>query len=138
MEFAEACCEVEFILKNLQPSDKEKIPDSVFEFFKNNKSLFYRTNLSIELPLEEQKLKDETKAFLQIIYYRYFADENQKEELKKIIETNDDNIFYENKNNLSTNTAKDYEISGSKEMIVYKENKIIKILKSIFRFIKHK
>ena len=37
MEFAEACSEVDFILENLQPSDKEKIPQSVFEFFKNNK-----------------------------------------------------------------------------------------------------
>lgn len=136
MEFEEACCEVEFILKNLQPSDKEKIPNSVYEFLKNNKSLFYKTNISTELPLEEQKLKDETKAFLQIIYYKYFADDKQKEEFKKIIETNDDNIFY--KNNISNNTAKDYEISSSKEMVVYRENKIIKFLKSIFRFKKHK
>ena len=40
MEFAEACSEVDFILENLQPSDKEKIPKSVFDFFKENKYNF--------------------------------------------------------------------------------------------------
>ena len=51
MEFAEACSEVDFILENLQPSDKEKIPQSVFEFFKNNKSLFYKVNLTTDKSL---------------------------------------------------------------------------------------
>ena len=69
MEFAEACCEVDFILTNLNPEDKKKIPKTVIKFFKENKSLFYKVNLTTTKPLANQELKDETKAFLQILNY---------------------------------------------------------------------
>ena len=90
MKFDEACCEVDFILEHLKPSDKEKIPKSVFDFFKENKSIFYKVNLTTEKLLKEQKLKDETKAFLQIINYKYFADEKQKESFEKMLESNNE------------------------------------------------
>ena len=90
MEFAEACSEVDFILENLQPSDKEKIPQFVFEFFKNNKSLFYKVNLTTDKSLAEQDLKNETKAFLQIINYKYFSNKEQQKEFRDMLE-NDEN-----------------------------------------------
>ena len=90
MEFAEACSEVDFILENLQPSDKEKIPQFVFEFFKNNKSLFYKVNLTTDKSLAEQDLKNETKAFLQIINYKYFSNKEQQKEFRDMLE-NDNN-----------------------------------------------
>ena len=91
MEFAEACSEVDFILENLQPSDKEKIPQSVFEFFKNNKSLFYKVNLTTDKSLAEQDLKNETKAFLQIINYKYFSNKEQQEKFRDMFEN--DNTY---------------------------------------------
>ncbi len=84
MEFSEACCEVDYILDNLNPDDKKRIPENVLKFFKENKSLFYKVNLTTAKSLAVQPLKDETKAFLQILNYKYFANEEQKEEFQEM------------------------------------------------------
>lgn len=125
MKFDEACCEVDFILEHLQPSDKEKIPKSVFDFFKENKSIFYKVNLTTEKLLKEQKLKDETKAFLQIINYKYFADEKQKESFEKMLESN---------NETKEEVKEELTQPEAKEIVVYKENKLVKILRKIRDF----
>lgn len=124
MKFDEACCEVDFILEHLQPSDKEKIPQVVFEFFKKNKSIFYKVNLTTEKRLQEQELKDETKALLQIISYKYFANEEQKKAFKKMLE-----------DNVEKNGGIDKILQNeTKGITVYKENKLINILKKIRNF----
>ena len=121
IEFNEACSEIDFILEHLRPEDKEKIPKSVFDFFRENKSLFYNVNISIDKPLKDQELKDETKAFLQIINYKYFADEKQKEKFEQILKDYDE-------------TKRQETIQETKEIVIYKENKLIKILKKICKF----
>ncbi len=126
MEFAEACSEIEFILEHLKPSDKEKIPESVFNFFRNNKAIFYKVNLTTKKSLIEQDLKDETKAFLQIIHYKYFANQEQKENFKKILKNDDRGTKKELKEEI-----KNIE---SQEVVIYKENIILKILKRIKSF----
>lgn len=126
MEFAEACSEIEFILEHLKPSDKEKIPESVFNFFRNNKAIFYKVNLTTKKSLIEQDLKDETKAFLQIIHYKYFASQEQKENFKKILKNDDRGTKKELKEEI-----KNIE---SQEVVIYKENIILKILKRIKSF----
>lgn len=125
MEFAEACSEVDFILENLQPSDKEKIPQSVFEFFKNNKSLFYKVNLTTDKSLAEQDLKNETKAFLQIINYKYFSNKEQQKELIDMLE-NDNNI----------EEVKNHQIEN--QLVIYKENKVLNFIKKILEFFRRK
>lgn len=120
MEFEEACCEVDFILTNLNPEDKKKIPETVIKFFKENKSVFYKVNLTVTKPLANQELKDETKAFLQILNYKYFANQKQKEEFKK--------IFVENENVSSS------EIKENLKLIIYKESKIKIFINKIISF----
>lgn len=139
MEFEEACCEVDFILEHLDPIDKKKIPEKVIEFFKNNKDLFYKVNLSVDKPLAEQELKDETKAFLQILNYRYFANEAQKDEFNKIINEEEVEIFEEDINkNEFVNKQESNEKSVNTEMVVYKENKIKSFFKKILSFFRSK
>lgn len=125
MEFAEACSEVDFILENLQPSDKEKIPQSVFEFFKNNKSLFYKVNLTTDKSLAEQDLKNETKAFLQIINYKYFSNKEQQEKFRDMLE---------NENNIKE--VKNPQIEN--QLVIYKENKVLNFIKKILGFFRRK
>lgn len=120
MKFAEACCEVDFILTNLNPKDKKKIPEAVIKFFKENKSLFYKVNLTTTKPLVDQELKDETKAFLQILNYKYFANQKQKEEFKK--------TFVENESVSSS------EIKENLKLIIYKESKIKIFINKIISF----
>lgn len=126
MEFAEACSEVDFILENLQPSDKEKIPQSVFEFLKNNKSLFYKVNLTTDKSLAEQDLKNETKAFLQIINYKYFSNKEQQEKFRDMLE-NDNTYEKEVKNPQIEN-----------QLVIYKENKVLNFIKKILGFFRRK
>lgn len=78
MNFEEACCEVDYILEHMYPEDKNKIPESTIQFFKNNKSLTYRVNFNPQERLENQNLKEETKAFLKILYIKYFATKAEK------------------------------------------------------------
>lgn len=133
MEFAEACCEVDFILENLNPEDKKMLPQKVIEFFKENKSETYIVNLTTEKSLLEQNLKDETKAFLQIINYKYFADKNQKEEFLKIFKENKNtDIFF--KNEIEIEEVCIDEKNEITELTIYKENKIIAFLKKILNF----
>lgn len=133
MEFAEACSEVDFILENLQPSDKEKIPQFIFEFFKNNKSLFYKVNISTEKSLAEQELKNETKAFLQLINYKYFSNEEQKEQFKKMLENSNDYETIENDKTVEEK-IEDNNYNINNQLVIYKENKILNFIKKIFGF----
>lgn len=137
MEFAEACCEVDFILTNLNPEDKKKIPKTVIKFFKENKSVLYKANLTTTKPLANQELKDETKAFLQILNYKYFADQKQKAEFKKIFVEDEIStpIFIEES---STNTVNEsISVAETKEdskLIIYKESKIKIFINKIISF----
>lgn len=116
MEFEEACSEMCYILENLNPIDKKKIPEATLQFFNNNKSIFYKVNLDVNKELREQNLKDETKAFIQIINKKYFNGEYFFSEEK---EEN-----FENKECIKENT----------ELIVRKkENKIIAFFKNILK-----
>lgn len=126
MEFSEACSEIDYILENLNPEDKKKLPKTLFEFFKENKAIFYKVNLDTNKPLAEQKLKDETKAFLQIIGYKYFSNAKEKEEFKE---------FFENTQEIEEQEFKKEELQQT-EMIVYQENKILSWFKKIFRIFK--
>lgn len=119
MEFGEACSEMDYIFEHMNPIDKEKIPQKVIKFFKDNKSIFYEVNLDTSKKLEEQELKEETKAFITIINYKYLAGENTREEFNEI---------------LRNDTLE--EMTSEKEetkMVVYKENKIIQFFKKLFR-----
>ena len=48
MEFEEACSEMDYIFEHMNPIDKDKIPEKVRKFFKDNKSIFYKVNLYIQ------------------------------------------------------------------------------------------
>lgn len=141
MEFAEACCEVDFILTNLNSEDKKKIPKTVIEFFKENKSLFYKVNLTASKPLVAQELKDETKAFLQILNYKYFANQKQKEEFEKVLMENkgSETIFFEETStNIMDESASSVEINENLELVIYKESKLKVFVNKIIKFFRKK
>ncbi len=124
MVFEEACSEMNYILEHMNPIDKNKIPKSVIDFFKENRSLTYKVKLTTDKKLEEQDLKDETKAFIKIIYAKYFLEDSQKEDFINQLKEHK-----EEKNNDNIETT---------ELVVYKENKILKVIRKIFSFFKRK
>lgn len=132
MEFSNACCEVDFILTNLSPEDKKKIPNSVFEFFRENKSLFYNVNLTTEKPLKDQDLKDETKAFLQIINYKYFSNKEQKEQFKEIFKDDECSTSIFSKDTFVEDyNEENFSNDENKEIAIYKENKLLTFIKKL-------
>lgn len=121
MEFEEACSEMNFILDHMNPNDLKKIPKEVRDFFRDNKSILYKVNLDETRNLYEQELKDETKAFIKIIYAKYFGREEEKQEINDIINKEET----KESNNQTT------------EIVIYKENKILKIIKKIINAFKN-
>ncbi|MBQ3415179.1 MAG: hypothetical protein IJH39_07525 [Clostridia bacterium] len=75
--------EVYDILMFLNDEEKNKIPNKLIDFFKNNKLENYITKVNPYIPLELQKVRKETKAIIACIYRKYLADEEEKEEFKK-------------------------------------------------------
>lgn len=131
MEYSNACCDVDFILEHLNPKERKKIPENVIRFFKDNKSIFYKTKINSTMPLKQQDISEETKAFLKIIYYKYFADDKQKIEFERILNNEEFEDYLNIKDNIEV--IKD-EDNIQNKMITYKQN--INIFKRIWIWIK--
>lgn len=114
MEFEKACSEIYYILEHMNPIDKEKIPETTIQFFRDNRDIFYKVELEVNKNLSEQNLKDETKAFIQILNRKYFSKVEKQEHI------NNEEIYKENINNEEKSL-----------IVVKKENKIFKWLKKM-------
>lgn len=75
--------EVDEILKNTDEELINKIPSSVKQFVKENKSKSHVTQIDSTKLLEEQNILPETKAILALFYRSYWATEQEKEEFAK-------------------------------------------------------
>lgn len=120
MDFEIACSEIDYILNNMNPTDLSKIPQDVIKFFKDNKSVLYKVKLDVTKNLCEQELKDETKAIIKILNAKYFGGKEEKQKINDIIKIEEIEEKLNTKN----------------EMIIYKENKLTKIINKILKFFK--
>lgn len=133
MEFEQACAEMNFILKHFDPNDLKVIPKYFLNFFEENMDKSYEVKIQEDKPLYEQDLKEETKAFIKILYITYFSNnKEEKERLMKEFETNlpklqiKENIF-ENSQTLNIENQKEQ----TQIVVINKENKFIRLLKGI-------
>lgn len=81
-ERREAYVEVLEILNNMDSKYIEKIPRKLIEFFINNSSKEYKFKLDKTIPLEEQKLKENTINILAMLNLNYWC---ESEEHKKVL-----------------------------------------------------
>ena len=85
-----AYVEVLALLRNyLSELEFNKIPKERIDFFEKYKDRNYTFDINKELPIEKQNISEKANAILVILYRDYFADEQQKETLKQILELND-------------------------------------------------
>ena len=85
-----AYVEVLAVLKNfLSELEFNKIPKERIDFFENNKDNNYHFEINKDFPIEKQNLSEKANAILVILYRDYFANEQQKQVLKQILELND-------------------------------------------------
>lgn len=142
--------DIDLILNELDEETKNQIPNKLQKFIKENKLQNYISEIDINIPLENQRLTEDTKAFLAMLYLNYWCttneekekfqkqlNENEKEYQKELAEKYSiDNIFNKNKEKVEKTTE---EIESKETGIIqYKENIIKKILNKIFSFFRRK
>ena len=148
-EDKKAFTEVYDILMFLDEKERKKIPDKFIEFLKCNRLENYITKINPYIPLEIQKISNQSRTIIACIYRKYLADEDEKEEFRKkdyqeyekerkIIEKNYNNMFIKTKNADNENTKKE-EIKETSNLPIVKmsfferiKNRIKKIFKMRF------
>lgn len=88
-------CEIEEVLAHTKQDLVQKIPEKVRKFFQENTKnvIEYKPKYNPDLALEEQELLEETKGILTLFYRDYWCTEQEKQQLKKIL--NDNEIKYQ-------------------------------------------
>lgn len=141
-----AYAEIDEILNLLEDKYREKVPEKVRTFFKEEKMVDYKPTIDVNTPLIQQNLKRETIVLLAILNINYWCENEEErqfflnelaknEEEKKRFEEkyNPDNLF-KNKNNNDVSPDKIVEPQNI-SMVEYKKQGIFKrILDKITRF----
>lgn len=94
--------EVEYILKKLDISNKQKIPKGIWEYIEENKDKKYIVNYDEDKNLEEQNLNIDTIAILTYLNIEYLLDENQRKEMIELLRN--DEIIAEQKKSKKYNS----------------------------------
>lgn len=140
-------CDIDLILSELDEDTRNKIPTKMRNFIHENKSQNYISDINVKIPLENQKLRKETKAFLAMLYLNYWCvTQEEKEEFKSQLNQNEinyqkelqekysvENLFKKPKEEEVENTEVNEEVQET-AMIEYKESIFRKILNKIFSF----
>ena len=143
-----AYAEIDEILNLLEDKYREKVPEKVRTFFKEEKMVDYKPTIDVNTPLIQQNLKRETIVLLAILNINYWCENEEEkqfflnelaknEEEKKRLEEkyNPDNLF-KNKNNNDVSPDKIVEPQNI-SMVEYKKQGIFKrVLDKITRFFK--
>ena len=98
--------EIDEILNLLEDKYRDKVPEKVRAFFKEEKMVDYKPTIDVNTPLIQQNLKRETIVLLAILNLNYWCDTseekqeildelsmNEKEKQKLLEEYNSDNLF---------------------------------------------
>ncbi len=144
-DYAKAYTEILEIIKYFPQEEYDKIPKERIEFFKNNMDKNYNFTIDPEIDLSEQNISKETNAIIISLFQDYFATENQKEKIKEVLKTNEQNAEIKkrekyNPDNLFKNTRR--TITESQEnkteetaLVEYKENFFTKFKSFIMRLL---
>jgi len=98
----QAYSEVDEFLELLPDYERNKIPERLRDFFKNEKDIYYMKKIDPNISIKEQALKEETLAIIAFLTLKYWCkDEEEKKMLMEIYEKNDVKYqkIFENINN---------------------------------------
>ncbi len=146
-----AYAEIDTLLDLLEDEYRERIPEKVRNFFKEEKIKDYEFEIDINKPLTEQVVRRETIALLAILNINYWCDteeekqqwlneldKNEKEKQELLEKYNPDNLF-KNRTKVVNETTINEEKTENMQLVEYKNKNIIqKILDKIFKFLKRK
>lgn len=129
-----AFSEVDMILDLIDSEMKNKVSANFIKFIKEEKDNNYKPNINSELPLEEQNILPETIDILALLKLNYWCNEEEKKELLKILNKNEQQFQKEAKEKYEIDKL--FKTNKSKEIIdlpekVESENFIKKLIKFI-------
>ncbi len=84
-----AFSEVDMILDLIDSEMKNKVSANFIKFIKEEKDNNYKPNINPELPLEEQNILPETIDILALLKLNYWCNEEEKKELLKVLNKNE-------------------------------------------------
>ena len=125
------------IIEMMDDTLRSKINPDFINFLKENQDNSFEGTINKSIPLKYQNIREEIKIMLSLMYIDYFCETNKKEQ---IIQKEENNIkqFY-NRDLFENNNSKEQNIANeSKEIVVYKETLIQKIIKKIKYFFSKK
>lgn len=142
LEYKQSLKELDTILNIMGKEYINKIPTKLISFIKKNMDNSYISNINVNIPINEQMLKNDTRSLLSLIYRNYWCNEEKKRELleedaylkcereRKIREKyNPDDLFNNRKENVSNKKMQETSLIEYKETFFIKfKNFIIKIL----------
>ena len=133
----QAYTEIDTFINLLDEYNKNKIPQKLREYFKNNRDINYSKEINPNRPIKDQNLKEETLALIAILNLKYWCeDEIEKQRLKKIYDNNENEYQIKlrekyNPDNLFKNKQNNVEINQQSQtaLVEYKEDSIFKKIK---------
>ncbi len=137
-----AYAEVDEILKLLETEYRERVPEKVRNFFKEERMPNYNPKIEVDKPLTKQNLKRETMVLLAILNINYWCDseeekqkfldemaKNEKEKSELEEKYNPDNLFKSKNDNITA--------SQNVSIVEYKKQNLFnKILEKITKLFK--
>ena len=148
-EYKQSLTEVNTILDFMEEEYINKLPNKLINFIKDNMDTSYSTDISINIPINEQNIKKDTKILLSLIYRNYWCSPEEKEELierdfyikrkneKEMCKKYNLNDIFKNNKKININEKSKNDIMAVTE---YKESllkKIINKIKVLFKHIKN-
>jgi hypothetical protein len=83
------CSEVLEVLKYCPENDVNKIPNQLINLLNNNKDINHTINIDPNKSIFEQNIIDETIIMIFIIFRNYWATQEEKNEIDKILDENE-------------------------------------------------
>lgn len=136
-KYAKAYTEVVELLNALPIDEFNQIPSEEIEFYKENMDKDYNFLIDSGVDLSKQNISFEANSIIIDIFQKYFATEEQKEKIEKILEKNSaeedalkrerynpDNIF---KKEVPSNIKVEETIENENENVDVEKNEILPI-----------
>lgn len=141
----QAYAEIDSFIDLLDEYNKNKIPEKLREYFKNEKDEKYIKKINPNQSIQSQNLKEETLALIAMLNLQYWCEnEDEKERLKKIYAQNEkkyqdmiqekyniDNIFKKNEEIIENKQEKKNDM----QIVVYKNSTLKRIINKILNFL---
>lgn len=142
MDTKEIYSEVYGILILLGDRFINKLPKELFNLIKREKLDSYNPQYDLNLPLEEQNIKEESIDMIALFYLNYWCEsEDEKKELKQILQENEERYQKElretyNPDNLLKKKEIEKQETKETDIVKYKVNIFKRIINRIKKILK--